>query len=105
MEKRGRFIKYDKQQALQDIVDGKLSAKAIAKKHGVTRDMIYTLKYNARKHNIIRDPAQKLKDLDWIEPRRKKEVTALEVYLLAEDFAAGKLSGFALHEKLKTMLP
>lgn len=104
MEKRGRFIKYDKQQVLQDIVNGALSAKAIAKRHGITRDMVYSLKYAAKKKNIIRDPTTKLDDLDYVEAKAKKQVSAHDVYLLAEDYAAGKLSSVSFYEKLKLML-
>lgn len=69
MEKRGRFIKYDKQRVLEEIVAGKMSAVEIARKHSITCGMVYTLKYQARKKNIIRDPVQRLDELDTVEPR------------------------------------
>jgi hypothetical protein len=62
--KRGRFIAYDKQAVLYDIVRGMKSAQQISQEHNITSGMVYTLKYNARKKNIIRDPVARVNDLD-----------------------------------------
>lgn len=104
-ERRGRFIKYDKQAVLQDIVDGNMSAYSIAQKHGITRDMVYSLKFSAKKKNILRDPVQKLDDLDSVEPKvSRKGPYAHEIYLLAQDFASGNMSGVNLYQKICSIL-
>lgn len=103
--RRGRFIKYDKQQVLQEIVDGRMSAAEIAEKHGITRDMVYSLKFAAKKKNIIRDPVQKLDDLDAIEPRCKKGGPyAHEIHLLAQDYSSGVIGGVSFRKKLCEIL-
>lgn len=103
MERRGRFIQYDKQQVLQDIADGKMSASSIAEKHKITRDMVYTLKFTAKKKHILRETSPKLDDLDPIDIKKVRP-TAHEVYLLAEDYAQGKISGASLFKKLTEII-
>lgn len=104
MNKRGRFIQWDKQQALKDIVSGKMSAQEIADKHKITRDMVYTLKYNARKKNIIRDNVQKLDDLDAVEPPEKNR-TISKIYDLAVAYKYDRLSTSEILHQLKLLWP
>jgi hypothetical protein len=99
--KRGRFIRYDKQAVLQEIVDGKFSAGEIAERHNITRGMVYTLKYQARKRKIIRDPVPRLDDLDPVEPKTFLGPVPLEhpinrVFKLAQRYKIGDLSAEGL---------
>lgn len=103
--KRGRFIKYDKQKVLQLIVDGKLSAQEIADSYGITRNMVYTLKYTAKKKNIIRDPVSMLDDLDPVEPRAVKRVATVNViYNLAQEYKEGMISPATFYKEVKRTL-
>ncbi len=102
--KRGRFQFYDKQQVLKDIVSGKMSAGEIAEKHKITRDMVYTLKYNARKKNIIRDNIQKLDELDTVEPPNKSKAVN-KIIDLAIDYADNRISLAEMSKQISLLWP
>lgn len=103
--RRGRFIVYDKQKVLEDIVSGKLSAQAIADRHGITRDMVYSLKHAAKKRNIIRDPSQMLNDLDAVEPRTASPIAPVNaIYNLAQEYKEGMISPASFYKGVQRIL-
>lgn len=103
-ERRGRFIKYDKQRVLEEIVAGKKSASQIAVAYGITRDMVYSLKHAAKKHKLIKDPAQRLSDLDPVDPRVRHEGSARDILALAKEFRDGEISELDFYQQIQRIL-
>lgn len=87
--------------ALEAIVAGKHSAHEIADEHGITRDMVYSLKHAAKKKHIIQDPAQRLDGLDPISPPRADLMN--EVYQLACKFRAHDIDNLDFYQDLKKL--
>lgn len=100
-ERRGRFIKYDKQRVLEDIVRGTKSAKKIAASHGITRDMVYSLKHAAKKRGLIKEPTQFLADLSPVDSRAFYEGPARDILEFAKQFKAGDLSELDFYQKVQ----
>jgi transposase-like protein len=102
--RRSRFIRYDKQRVLEEIVHGKLSAQEIAEKFGITRDMVYTLKFQAKKRNLIKDPIKRLDDLSPVEPREHDMSLPSRIHQLAKRWKVGEIDELDFYQALQRML-
>lgn len=102
--RRGRLKFYDKQRVLEEIVSGDYSAAEIAKKHDITRDMVYSLKFAAKKKNLIKDPVVKLDDLDPVERRIKGLTLPSKIMELARQFKSGTLDDFEFMRESRKLL-
>lgn len=66
--------------------------------------MVYTLKFMAKKKNILQETATKVCDLDPVEVKQSKRRHAHEIYLLAQSFSEGEMSGVNFYNKVCQIL-
>ena len=100
--RRGRFIKYDKQKVLDQIVRGRMSAQEIADEHGITRDMVYSLKHAAKKMKIINEPVARVADLHT--PPEHDPTAAGQIYQVAKKFRAGDIDDLDFYQNVQQII-